>query len=273
MTKSNILGIGINFDINYSEVIFRCIDFISSRKKSYVVTVNPEFLVDAQSDTLFASILNNADIATPDGVGVIIARDVLDRKKLLPRLHTLLAAIFIGERYAKKRITGVELTKLLLAECDKRCLSVVLLGGSLDTSFHSEGISGALAEIVHKKYPNINLVCYSSEFDSPRQDLASVSFINEKISSSGLERADVVFVAYGHPKQEKWIYNNIKNVNGTLFIGVGGTFDFLVGKRRRSPDFYIKYNIEWLYRLLQQPSRFKRIYKAVVQFSLLLLVK
>jgi len=273
MIKNNILGVGINFDMSYNEVISNCRNYISKGRKSYVVTVNPEFVVDAQSDPTFRSVLNNADIATPDGIGIVIARDVLDKSNLAAKFWVLVSAVFNAQKYANKRITGVDLTTQLLSVCDKERLSIVLLGGSSDTSIHSEGVSGALSEVVHKKYPNINLVCYSSKFNSPEEDRASVNFINEKISSCGLESVDIVFVAYGHPKQEKWIHNNINNVNGTLFIGVGGTFDFLVGKRRRSPDFYIRHHIEWLYRLLHQPSRFKRIYKAVIRFLLLLLSK
>lgn len=88
-----------------------------------------------------------------------------------------------------------------------------------------------------------------------------------------IDRLDFLLVGYGHPYQEKWIERNFEKINVGIFVGVGGTFDFLTGNIKRAPRFLQKLGLEWLFRLFIQPKRIKRIFKAVVHFSYLILTK
>jgi len=79
---------------------------------------------------------------------------------------------------------------------------------------------------------------------------------------------DVMFVAYGHPNQEKWIARNLKKVPVKVAIGVGGTFDYIIGQKKRAPHFILNSSFEWLYKLVTQPWRMRRVIKAFPEFPL-----
>ncbi|MDD3861933.1 MAG: WecB/TagA/CpsF family glycosyltransferase, partial [Candidatus Gracilibacteria bacterium] len=134
-------------------------------------------------------------------------------------------------------------------------LKIYLLGAK-------EGTAEKVKEILEKKYHKIQIVGTFSGSPSPEEEKEITNLIKES-------NANVLFVAYGAPKQELWIARNIKKMPQVkLAIGIGGAFNFIAGILKRAPKFMQKMGIEWLYRLFQEPSRIKRIYNATVKFSL-----
>ena len=187
-----------------------------SQKKYYIVTPNPELIMFAQSDTEYKTILNNAEIALPDGAGVMWGAKVMGTP-------------------LKTRITGVDFMESLCKYVSKRPITVSLLGGG-------PNIANKTADCLRKKYPGLKISWVSQEFDS---------LLNSK-------KTDILFVAFGSPKQEVWIYKNLKNLNAKVVMGVGGSFDFISGKVKRAPKIFQDLGIEWLFRLILQPWRIKR---------------
>ncbi len=236
--KVNILGVQIS-NLTKPEVLSKIGDFINSEKKHYIVTPNPEFVMDAQKDEEFKQILNNADIAIPDGIGLIFASWYL----LKP---------------IKQRITGVDLIWDLINLSVKNNWSIYLFGGE-------EGITAKLiavdtVRILKNKFPDLKISCYNKDY---RYDIDDDRLVVEEINKI---KPDILLVALGHRKQEKWIARNLDKLNIKVAIGVGGTFDYISGKIKRAPIVIRKLGLEWLFRLIKQPARLPRIIKATVKF-------
>ncbi|MFA6422566.1 MAG: WecB/TagA/CpsF family glycosyltransferase [Candidatus Buchananbacteria bacterium] len=247
--KIDLLGVKID-KINFNEVINRIADFLNSSRQMWIATVNAEIVLLAQKYLQFKKVLNEADISTCDGSGPMWASSFLNKEKLT-------------------RATGADLVKNLLemSRAKNPLISnakYFLLGGN-------EGI----AETVAKKYSNSNIVGYNSggklHFENNKWILEKNDKIISEINQSG---ANILIVAFGMRKQETWIAQNLKQMpNINVAIGVGGTLDFLSGKIKRAPKVFRKLGIEWLYRLIQEPKRFKRIWNAVVVFGFKILIE
>ena len=225
--KIEILSVKID-QINLSESIKKITDFLNSTKQHYVVTVNPEFVVEASKNEEFKQVLNNASLSTCDGIGLVL----VSGGKL-------------------KRVTGVELTESLLLEKGVR---VFLLGGE-------EGSGEKLAAM----HSNI-IVGFErgGKINQENWELDDNKKVIEKINSSG---ANILLVGFGQVKQEMWIKNNLSKMSGVkVAIGVGGTFDYLSGNVRRAPKWMRGLGLEWLFRLITQPRRIGRILNATVKF-------
>jgi len=192
-------------------------------KKFYVVTPNPEILVMAYKDSTYKKVLNEAKLALPDGVGVIWA------------------AKFLG-KHLDDRFSGVDFMEKLCERLSKRIETVGFLGGM-------PGVAVKTAECLKKRYPGLNVVFADSEWHN--RDYSKY-ILGEK------KTIDVLFVAFGSPKQEKWIYNNLSYLPVKMAVGVGGAFDFISGRVPRAPLFVRKAGLEWLFRLTIQPWRIKR---------------
>jgi len=181
-------------------------------------------------------------IVTPNPELLVIAdknreyKNILNKAKLaLPDgIGVILGAYFLGKPL-KQRITGVDLVENLCKHVSKRPITVGFLGGG-------PNVAEETAECLRKKYPGLNVKLVSQEW--------SEDFTKEKI--------DILFVAFGSPKQEIWIYENLKKLPVKVCIGVGGSFDFISGKVPRAPGVLTKFGLEWLFRLLIQPWRIKR---------------
>lgn len=277
MEKINVLGVKINNNLTYGKIIDEVNKKLNKHEKLYITTTNPEFVVEAVRRPSFMEVLNNADINTPDGVGVVLAQDIYAksvRKNQVERAFGVLfgyANLLLSRSYyANKRITGSDLTTKLLEYCNENKKSIAIIGGGYISYPDKITVADKMREVVHNSYPNIVLVAAESKFDAIKDSERISDYINDKVSECRLPYVDVVFIAFGHPKQELWIRNNINKTNGLLFIGVGGTFDFLTGKTKRSSKMFIDHNLEWLYRLIKEPKRLKRIFNATVVFSYLI---
>lgn len=231
---SKILGVKID-DYSFREVTQKITEFLSTNKFHQIATVNPEFIVTAQKDSDFLSLLNNTDLNIPDGFGLKCAG--------------FIKRVKIGER-----ITGVDLTWEIAKIAAEKGYSIYLLGGK-------KGVAKMTAKRLQLLYHNIKIAGTCA--GSPEEE-----GIVEKINNT---KADILLVAFGAPKQDKFIYHHKKQLECKLAMGVGGTFDYISGVLPRAPKWMRTLGLEWLYRLIIQPSRFKRIYTAIIKFPFLVI--
>ncbi|WP_405314646.1 WecB/TagA/CpsF family glycosyltransferase [Lysinibacillus fusiformis] len=198
---------------------------IEQQEKTFVVTANPEVVMQANENPTVKGYLNQATYICADGIGVVKAAQILGDS--LP-----------------ERVTGYDTMVKLLEVGQQKRYKVYLLGAQKET------IEKTIANI-HKNYPNVEVVGYHDGF---------FDWNNNHIADDiAALQPDLVFVALGVPRQEKWITENLDKFSKGVFIGVGGSFDVIAGTVKRAPVIWQKLNLEWLYRLLRQPSRFIRM--------------
>lgn len=197
---------------------------IQQKEKAFVVTANPEIVMKANTDLHYKKIIQQADYITADGIGVVKAGQLLNTP--LP-----------------ERVTGYELMIDLLALANERAYRVYLLGAAEET------LQKTIKNMQHT-YPKVKLVgSHHGFFDW------NSSHIQQEIEE---KKPDLIFVALGVPRQEQWIAEHIETFEKGIFIGVGGSFDVIAGTVKRAPVAWQKANLEWLYRIIKQPSRLKR---------------
>ncbi len=227
--KVDILGVKID-SLSKSECLEIIERLIKQKKHAQIVTVNPEFVMTAQKDEKFRRIINRADLAVADGIGLLVA------------------AQYLG-RLIQERITGVELTWTISRLAAEKKYRVFFLGGE-------KGIAEKAAKKIKSQYPNLKIV---GTYAGRPNDPATLYFIKRS-------KPDILFVAFGAPKQDKFIDDLKKIISIPLSIGVGGTFDYIAGVVPYAPGLLRKIGLEWLYRLITQPRRFNRIFTATVCF-------
>lgn len=236
MNKINILG--VEFDnLNMEEAINKCNEFLQSDKLNYIVTPNPEIVMEAKKDEEFKTILNKADLSIPDGIGIVIASKILKKP--------------LGERVA-----GFDLICNLFNNNQKE-KNVYLLGSK-------PGICEMAKEKIEEKY-NVKVVGLHDGYFKEDEE----SKIIEDINNSG---ANILLVGMGMKKQEKLIYKYKDNLNIKIAIGCGGSIDVFSGAVKRAPKFFQKCGLEWLYRIIKQPTRIKRM-MVLPKFLLIVLFK
>jgi N-acetylglucosaminyldiphosphoundecaprenol N-acetyl-beta-D-mannosaminyltransferase len=230
--RIRILGVAVD-DIVEAEAIERIAGFVAEKRPHHIVTVNPEFVMEARRNNAFGRVLAAADMATPDGFGL------------------LLAARLRGSAF-RGRVTGVALTELIAARAIQRGWSLFLLGAA-------PGVAERAAEALQRQHPDLQIAgCYAG---SPRRDEEPA--IRARIIAA---RPTVLLVAYGHPAQDLWIARNQPLLRVPVAIGVGGVFDYLAGETPRAPAWMRRIGLEWFYRLIRQPRRWRRILVAVPLF-------
>ncbi|MFJ7371581.1 WecB/TagA/CpsF family glycosyltransferase [Lysinibacillus sp. NPDC098008] len=217
---------GIPFlHINQQGFVDLLVDRIEQQEKTFVVTANPEVVMQANANPTVMGYLQQATYICADGIGVVKAAQILGES--LP-----------------ERVTGYDTMVRLLEVGQQKRFKIYLLGAQKDT------IEKTVANI-RKTYPNVEVVGYHDGFFDWHN-----STIAEEIAAL---QPDLVFVALGVPRQEKWITENLGQFSKGVFIGVGGSFDVIAGTVKRAPIIWQKLNLEWFYRLLRQPSRFGRM--------------
>jgi N-acetylglucosaminyldiphosphoundecaprenol N-acetyl-beta-D-mannosaminyltransferase len=224
MKTQIILGVPIinASEEEVSEYVFDTL--IKNREKSYIVTPNPEILVYSKKHSQFEAILNKATLALPDGFGLMLAGKVLGTP-------------------LKQRITGVDFMENLCKESVRKAATIGLLGAG-------PGVAEKTAECLRKMYPGIKIVFAAEEWREEYNDYNSYKNYNGHI--------DILFVAFGYPKQEEWISQNLEHIPVTLAMGVGGAFDYISGEVTRAPAWLRGLGLEWLFRLITQPWRWRR---------------
>lgn len=219
-----ILGVHID-KITNAEALEKAVELVRTSGVSAIYTPNPEIVMAAYEDPTFCEILNQADLCTPDGIGVVYASRILHDP-------------------VPERVAGFDLTCGLLERISKTGEGVFLFGAK-------PGVAEEAAENLRRKYPGLVV---SGTHDGYFKD-EEESAIVEEINASG---AKLLLVCLGAPKQEKWIARNRDALQVNLCMGVGGTLDVFAGTAKRAPEIFIKCNLEWFYRMCKQPSRWRR---------------
>lgn len=206
--------------------------YLDNRTRKFIVTANPETFMMAKTDEVMRDILLDSDNdIIPDGIAVVKS------------------AGFYGNRPVE-RITGVDTAATLLELLNNKKKTLYLFGSKRE-------VLDALVEKINREYPCIKIL---GAVDGYVEDKDAVF---EKIVEAS---PDVCLVALGIPEQEKLIAKHIGKVQKGIYMGVGGTFDVMSGKKRRAPKLFIKLNLEWLYRLMKEPRRIKRFWNNNVKF-------
>jgi N-acetylglucosaminyldiphosphoundecaprenol N-acetyl-beta-D-mannosaminyltransferase len=203
-----------------------------------VATVNPEFVMRARQDHGFRQVLQDASLRTADGAGLMLAGRIL--RHPLP-----------------ERVTGVDLTLGVARSAAQRGDRVFFLGAS-------PGVAEAAARELTREFPKLRVAGTFAGDSSAAGD-------DETLAAVRAGKPDIILVAYGAPAQELWLARNLDVSGAAAGIGVGGTFDYLSGRVRRAPAWMRRLGLEWLYRLLREPSRAGRM--AVLPVFLLLVIR
>jgi N-acetylglucosaminyldiphosphoundecaprenol N-acetyl-beta-D-mannosaminyltransferase len=234
MHSITILGVRID-NVSLDEAVAQIERFLAAGTPHQVVTVNPEFVMEAQHNAAFAAVLRDAALAVPDGIGL----NLVARLLRLP---------------LRGRVPGVELCERLAALSANKGYRLFLLGAA-------PRVAEATAQVLQQHFTGVVIAgCYAG---SPRPE--DESAIHQRILAA---KPDILMVAYGAPAQELWIARNQPLLHIPIAIGVGGTFDELAGVVQRTPKWVQRIGMKWLHRLIQQPWRWKRIWTAVVKFPL-----
>lgn len=214
-----------------AEVVREQLDsFVQSGQPHQIVTVNMDFLRLARTDTDFRNALNGADLSVPDGVPV------------------LWAARLLGKPLAD-RVTGIDIVEHGAALAAERGYRVFLLGAE-------PGVAAAAAAELSRRHPGLWVAgVYSPPF-GPMSEEANAHMVRMVRDA----RPDMLFVAFGAPRQDTWIAHHRHELGVPVMVGVGGTFNFLAGRVSRAPTWMQRRGLEWLYRLKQEPRRLWKRY-------------
>ena len=223
--RIDVLGVGFD-NLTLEEAVEAGMDLVRTPGAHYVVTPNPEIVEVCREDPAVMDIVNRADLALADGIGVI---------KGAAMLGTPL----------KGKVPGIEFAAGLLGKLAKEGRSVYLLGAK-------PGVAELAGKRLSGQYPGLKI---AGTHDGYFQEDAPVV---EDIRASG---ADVVLVCLGAPKQEKWMAKNGADTGAHLLCGLGGSLDVFAGVVERAPKFWCDHGLEWLYRLLKEPRRAGRMMK------------
>jgi N-acetylglucosaminyldiphosphoundecaprenol N-acetyl-beta-D-mannosaminyltransferase len=234
----HILGLPVDA-ITYPQWLDLIGEWIASNRIHHVCTINPEFIMIARRDINFHNILSRADLCVPDGVGLLWAARHLG--KPLP-----------------ERVTGSDGVPKIAERAAQMSWKLYFLGAA-------PGVADQAAAILRQQHPTLQIVGIYGGSPAPDEEDSIV----EKVNASG---ADILFVAYGAPEQDKWIARNLPRLQVKMAMGVGGSFDFVAGVVLRAPLWMRRYGIEWLYRLYLQPWRIRRMLR-LPRFVLAVLLK
>lgn len=225
MDRINILGVQVDM-VTIPEAADKIVEFLSEDKLHTVYTPNSEIIMEAYRDKAFSKVLNEADLLTADGIGVVYASKYL--KKPL-----------------RERAAGYDIARLLLQKLNYTDHKLFLFGGK-------PGVAELAMENMKKDYPQLNIVGTRNGYFSEEDEDEIIAQINE----SG---ADILFVCLGAPRQEKWIYEHKDKLKVKVAMGVGGSIDVFAGTVQRAPEIFCKTGLEWFYRLMKEPWRAKRM--------------
>ncbi|WP_161878350.1 WecB/TagA/CpsF family glycosyltransferase [Alkalibacterium sp. MB6] len=224
--QNKITILGIPFDnMTRKEFLKALYQRMEDKQKTFLVTANPEIVMFAKDNKDYFDLLLQADFIAPDGIGIVRASKALNTP-------------------IKERVPGFELMIGLLELANLHQKRVYFIGAK-------EDIIGLAVENVKKEWPSIRIAgSHHGYFD--HNDPAII----EQVKAT---KPDIVLVAFGFPRQEKWIQRYLNEASYGIAVGVGGSFDVLSGKVKRAPSIVQRFHVEWLYRLMKEPSRYKRM--------------
>ena len=223
----NDININIFESVNLDNLI---INLLSDNTSSQFITLNLDFLRISESNSEFKSICRSSNIIVPDGVGVIFLLKLKYRGKIA-------------------KVTGNDIFNSCLDIANRISLKVGTVGGS-------EYTINELNKRIKNKYPNINLKSISPKLNFETDPEVNKKVVDEMKNFS----PDMLFVAMGCPRQEKWIHAHKNDVGAKINVGVGAVFDFYTGTKRRAPQIFIDLWLEWFWGMLHEPLRLGKRY-------------
>ena len=221
--KTGVMGIAFD-NVTMVDALARACELLTLARAAYVVTPNAEIAYEAMHDEDLRALLNGADMVLPDGAGVVLASKIL--KKPL-----------------RQKVAGVDFAAGLLQELSKTGGRLYLLGSK-------PGVAEQAAQKMLAQNPGLVICGMADGYFKDEDDV--VRRINEAAP-------DVLFVCLGAPKQEIFMQAHQKELHVHLMVGLGGTLDAFAGTVKRAPKWMIRLNLEWLYRLIKEPKRFRRM--------------
>ena len=225
MRRVDVLGTEI-CDLTLEDAVGLALAAAASRDSARVVTPNSEIVLNAMKDPGLAAALRGAYLSLPDGAGVV-------------------AASRITGAPLRRRVAGADFAESLLEALGRRGGSVFLLGGR-------EGVAELAAEKISKRFPGLAVVgCADGFFPESR-----AGELIDRINSAS---PDLLAVCLGSPRQELWMAENAPRLRVGVMAGLGGTIDVLAGVAARAPESWREHGLEWLYRLIREPRRYKRV--------------
>ncbi|MGI1657420.1 MAG: WecB/TagA/CpsF family glycosyltransferase [Desulfitobacterium sp.] len=219
--KADILGVKVDRE-TMAETLLKLQEAVNSHQAMQVVTANPELIYGAGKDARLKQLINSAQIVTPDGVGVVWAAKRLGYP-------------------VEERVTGIDLVEALLPVAAEKQWRIFFLGSQ-------PGVAERAAQKAAERYPGFQWQAAHGYFSREEEQ-----GLVEQIRSF---KPDLLLVGLGAPRQEFWMFSHLDL--DTISIGVGGSFDALAGINKRAPRWIQDIHLEWLYRLIRQPSRIKR---------------
>lgn len=223
--RTTLLGAPIDI-LTMEESVERVAGFIKSGQPHRILTLNPEFLYRAQFEPELMKLAGRADLVTPDGIGIVWASRMAGCQ-------------------AVERVTGIDLMLSLTARAAAGNWRVYLLGAA-------PGVAEEAARRLCQNYPGLQVVGTHHGYFNEGEEAAGVA---ETVRQA---RPQLLFAALGAPKQEQWIDLYLEQTGASAAVGVGGSFDVIAGKVRRAPQWLQRLHLEWLARLLREPSRWRR---------------
>ena len=223
--RVDVLGVQVDA-VSEDDVLRVARECIQSSASCHVVTVNAEFVMLARRSPGFAQALESARLATPDGAAVVWA---------MRRHHAV----------QERRVGGADLIVSISEQAARDGSRVFLLGGA-------RGVAAQAARALRARYPDLQIAGTFAGSPSLEEEDAIVDLIRRS-------NADILFVAFGAPQQEIWIARNLAQLGVSVALGVGGSFDYLAGTARRAPMWMRDRGLEWLWRLMRQPWRWRRM--------------
>lgn len=222
--KANVLDCYID-TLDADGAMAKIAEFVVAKEPRHVITLNAEIVYLARENKELKDIINQADLVTPDGIGIVWAARKLGW-------------------HVKERVTGIDMVDNICNQASQNGWGIYLLGA------HPTVVEKA-ADNLRQHYPQLNIVGmrdgYFTEKETP--------LVLEDIKRTS---PDILLVALGAPKQEFFISKYKKELGIPISVGVGGSFDVIAEVKQRAPDFMIKLNLEWFYRLITEPSRIRR---------------
>lgn len=236
--KAVILGAKVDA-VDMEGAVDRIRRFIREGTSHHVITLNAEIIYRAQQEPELMQVINQADLVTPDGAGVVWA------------------ARYLGTP-VPERVTGIDLMLELARAASAEGWRLYLYGAA-------PGVAEKAAQNLQKKHKNLQIVGTSHGFLTSND----MGFLVQDIKA---KRPDILLVALGAPGQEYWIREHLDQLGVPVCMGVGGSFDVVAGKIKRAPRWVQRVHAEWLYRLVKEPRRFKRML-ALPKFMWLVLTR
>ncbi|MGM0401308.1 MAG: WecB/TagA/CpsF family glycosyltransferase [Chloroflexota bacterium] len=221
----DILGVRVD-NVTVSETLEIIRRYVEEGTPHQIVTVNPEFVMQAQRNAAFHRVLDQADLALPDGYGLLWASHLLGTP-------------------LKERVTGSDTLPLIAQMSAQEGYRLFLLGAA-------PGVAEKAATILQRENEGLQIAGTFPGSPEPARD-------NELVSRVTAATPHILFVAYGAPQQDMWIHRNLERLEVPVCMGVGGAFDFIAGVTQRAPVWLRERGLEWLHRLIHEPWRWRRM--------------